>query len=212
MTQFHSTVAKKSYSFESLKELSGQGVAGAEWRCARGRCGRERRRAGRGRNWPSPTCRFASFVDEPIIPYEDDEVTRLIVDGHDRTAFAPVSDMTVGEFRDWLLRYETTDETSERACAGLDAGDGRRRQQADAQSGPYSGGEQMPRRHPLSQHDRPRRPALDSPAAEPSDRRPGRHRRIDPRWPVVRLRRRGHRHQSGHRFDRDRHPTAAHAG
>ncbi len=48
------------------------------------------------------------FIDEPIIPYESDEVTRLIIDTHDRAAFAPVSDLTVGQFREWLLRYETT--------------------------------------------------------------------------------------------------------
>ncbi|MCW2247467.1 ethanolamine ammonia-lyase large subunit [Azospirillum fermentarium] len=46
-----------------------------------------------------------TFLDEPLIPYEDDEVTRLIVDTHDAAAFAPVASMTVGEFRDWLLSY-----------------------------------------------------------------------------------------------------------
>ena len=51
---------------------------------------------------------LARFLDEPIIPYEEDEVTRLIVDTHDANAFAPVADLTVGEFRDWLLGYETT--------------------------------------------------------------------------------------------------------
>ena len=64
-------------------------------------------------------CPFGSFLDEPIIPYEDDEVTRLIVDGHDRIAFSPVSDMTVGEFRDWLLRYETTGEVLSELAPGL---------------------------------------------------------------------------------------------
>jgi len=43
------------------------------------------------------------FLDECVIPYEDDEVTRLIVDRHDAAAFAPVASLTVGEFRDWLL-------------------------------------------------------------------------------------------------------------
>ncbi len=47
------------------------------------------------------------FLAEPIIPYETDEVTRLICDEHDAAAFAPVSGLTVGEFRNWLLRYET---------------------------------------------------------------------------------------------------------
>jgi ethanolamine ammonia-lyase large subunit len=49
---------------------------------------------------------LATFLTEPLIPYEGDEVTRLILDGHDAAAFAPVASMTVGEFRDWLLSYE----------------------------------------------------------------------------------------------------------
>jgi ethanolamine ammonia-lyase large subunit len=43
------------------------------------------------------------FLDETVIPYEDDEVTRLIVDSHDAQAFAPIASLTVGGFRDWLL-------------------------------------------------------------------------------------------------------------
>jgi len=43
------------------------------------------------------------FLNEAVIPYEDDEVTRLIMDGHDEAAFAPVKSFTVGELRDWLL-------------------------------------------------------------------------------------------------------------
>ena len=48
-----------------------------------------------------------AFLDEVPVPYESDEVTRLIIDTHDRQAFAPVSHMTVGDLRDWLLRHET---------------------------------------------------------------------------------------------------------
>jgi ethanolamine ammonia-lyase large subunit len=43
------------------------------------------------------------FLDECLVPYETDEITRLIIDTHDATAFTPVSHMTAGEFRDWLL-------------------------------------------------------------------------------------------------------------
>jgi ethanolamine ammonia-lyase large subunit len=43
------------------------------------------------------------FLHEPLIPYETDEVTRLILDTHDRTAFGPISSLTVGEFRDLVL-------------------------------------------------------------------------------------------------------------
>jgi ethanolamine ammonia-lyase large subunit len=44
-----------------------------------------------------------TFLEEPLIPYEADEVTRLIFDSHDRAAFSPVSALTVGDFRNWLL-------------------------------------------------------------------------------------------------------------
>jgi ethanolamine ammonia-lyase large subunit len=43
------------------------------------------------------------FLAEPLIPYETDDITRLIFDRHDAAAFQPVSHLTVGEFRDWLL-------------------------------------------------------------------------------------------------------------
>jgi ethanolamine ammonia-lyase large subunit len=43
------------------------------------------------------------FLNEAVVPYEDDDVTRLILDSHDKAAFAAVSSLTVGEFREWLL-------------------------------------------------------------------------------------------------------------
>jgi len=49
---------------------------------------------------------LTSFLEEPVVPYETDEVTRLIFDTHDRTAFAPVASLTVGHFREWLLRAD----------------------------------------------------------------------------------------------------------
>jgi ethanolamine ammonia-lyase large subunit len=48
------------------------------------------------------------LLQEPVVPYETDEVTRLIVDGHDNAAFAKVAHLTVGGFRDWLLSDEAT--------------------------------------------------------------------------------------------------------
>src|ERR1700755_171971 len=48
---------------------------------------------------------LSAFLDEPIIPYEADEVTRLIFDTHDQAGFAAISHLTVGGFRDWLLSY-----------------------------------------------------------------------------------------------------------
>lgn len=48
------------------------------------------------------------FLDEPLIPPEIDDVSRLIERQHDAASFAPVASMTVGEFREWLLSFETT--------------------------------------------------------------------------------------------------------
>ncbi len=50
-----------------------------------------------------------TFLNEAVIPYEADEVTRLIIDSHDATAFAPIAHLTVGGFRDWLLAEATTE-------------------------------------------------------------------------------------------------------
>jgi ethanolamine ammonia-lyase large subunit len=55
-------------------------------------------------------------LDDLVVPYERDEVTRLIVDGHDATAFAPIAHLTVGGFRDWLLG-DAADETALTALA-----------------------------------------------------------------------------------------------
>jgi len=59
------------------------------------------------------------FLDELLIPYEIDEVTRLIVDLHDTAAFAPVASLTVGEFRDWLLSDDATSERLAAISSGL---------------------------------------------------------------------------------------------
>ena len=59
------------------------------------------------------------FLDEPVIPYEADDVTRLLVDRFDHAAFAPVRSLTVGGFREWLLRYETTPQELTSLAPGL---------------------------------------------------------------------------------------------
>ncbi|MGY4477959.1 ethanolamine ammonia-lyase subunit EutB [Bradyrhizobium sp. USDA 3364] len=59
------------------------------------------------------------FLDEPVIPYEDDEVTRLILDSHDVAGFLPVSSLTVGGFRDWLLSDAATGDTIRKISRGI---------------------------------------------------------------------------------------------
>jgi ethanolamine ammonia-lyase large subunit len=62
---------------------------------------------------------LAHFLSEVVVPYESDEVTRLIVDSHDAAAFALLASFTVGEFRDWLLGDQATTETLTAIAPGL---------------------------------------------------------------------------------------------
>src|SRR3984957_4566122 len=59
------------------------------------------------------------FLQETVIPYEEDEVTRLIADTHDRSAFAVISSLTVGSFRDWLLSGEATSAVLKKLSRGI---------------------------------------------------------------------------------------------
>jgi ethanolamine ammonia-lyase large subunit len=59
------------------------------------------------------------FLNEAVVPYEDDEVTRLIVDTHDASGFAAVSSLTVGGFRDWLLSGAATGDALRQASRGI---------------------------------------------------------------------------------------------
>jgi len=62
---------------------------------------------------------LSHFLAEHVIPYEADEVTRLIVDTHDQVAFAPLRSLTVGEFRNWLLSDDATPERIAAIFAGI---------------------------------------------------------------------------------------------
>ena len=59
------------------------------------------------------------FLNEAVVPYEKDEVTRLILDSHDAAAFAPISSFTVGQFRDWLLTDAADTQTLSALAAGI---------------------------------------------------------------------------------------------
>src|ERR1700726_2136845 len=59
------------------------------------------------------------FLNEAVIPYEDDEVTRLIVDSHDAASFAAISSLTVGSFRDWLLSGKASPEVLKTIARGI---------------------------------------------------------------------------------------------
>ena len=114
---FSSAIGNTRYVFADLRELlakatparSGDVLAGVAARSA------EERVAAQVALADLP---LARFCEEAVVPYEDDEVTRLIVETHDAVAFAPVRSLTVGEMRDWLL----SDEATEERLAGLAPG------------------------------------------------------------------------------------------
>src|SRR5271165_3677803 len=106
---FAHSIGGRRYTFDSLRELlakatplrSGDVLAGVAAKSAEERVAAQ--------------CALADvaltrFVEEQIVPYEDDEITRLIMDTHDAAAFAPVRSLTVGELRNWLLSDDATPE------------------------------------------------------------------------------------------------------
>jgi ethanolamine ammonia-lyase large subunit len=104
---YSATIGTRRYVFADLKSLlakasplrSGDQLAGVA-----AATGEERVAA----QYALADLPLAAFLNETVVPYETDEVTRLIIDTHDSAAFAPVSHLTVGGFRDWLLSDATT--------------------------------------------------------------------------------------------------------
>ena len=60
-----------------------------------------------------------NFLNEVVIDYEKDDITRLIIDSHDKEAFKAISHLTVGGFRDWLLSTEVTNEIIHQTSLGI---------------------------------------------------------------------------------------------
>jgi ethanolamine ammonia-lyase large subunit len=116
--QYHHTIGKKTYRFSDLKTLlakasphrSGDVLAGLS------ADGYEERVAAQITLADVP---LKVFLNEAIIPYEKDEITRLIIDNHDITSFNLISSLTVGEFRDWLLKEETDALTLKNLAPGI---------------------------------------------------------------------------------------------
>jgi ethanolamine ammonia-lyase large subunit len=115
---FSNTIGNTRYMFDSLRELlakatplrSGDVLAGVAAESAEERVAAQFALA----NLP-----LAHFLSEQVVPYEADEVTRLIVDTHDAEAFAPVRSLTVGELRDWLLCDDATEDRLAALAPGL---------------------------------------------------------------------------------------------
>lgn len=62
---------------------------------------------------------LTTFLEEPVIPYDEDEITRLILDSHDLAAFSTLRNFSVGSFREWLLDYSTTGGDLASASRGI---------------------------------------------------------------------------------------------
>jgi ethanolamine ammonia-lyase large subunit len=112
------TISAHSYYFNSLKDLlakasplrSGDQLAGVAAAYAQERVAAQMALA---------DVPLKAFLNEVIVPYETDEVTRLILDTHDAAAFAPVSHLTVGDFRNWLLGDNANAQTLAALAPGL---------------------------------------------------------------------------------------------
>lgn len=118
MRRYRTTIASRVYAFDSLRTLlakatplrSGDQLAGVAAESA------EERVAAQIALADVP---LKDFLEQPLIPYEIDEVTRLIFDSHDDGAFRAVSSLTVGEFRDWLLSANADGDTLAKLAPGL---------------------------------------------------------------------------------------------
>ena len=115
MSSFSHTVGSKTYQFRDLKDLmakatparSGDHLAGLAAASAEERVAAQMALA---------ELPLTLFLNELVIPYEHDEVTRLIIDDHDQAAFTRIAHLTVGDFRNWLLG-DAADEAALAAVA-----------------------------------------------------------------------------------------------
>ena len=99
---YHQQVSGTTYSFESLVDLMAKATplrSGDELAGCAARSDAERAAA----QWVLADLPLKVFLEDLLVPYEDDEVTRLIIDSHNRLAFQPIAHLTVGGLRDWLL-------------------------------------------------------------------------------------------------------------
>ncbi len=115
---YQQTIRNRVYTFPDLKTLlakatparSGDYLAGVAAESAQERVAAQMALA---------EVPLQTFLNEAVIPYEQDEVTRLILDSHDKTTFAPISHLTIGDFRNFLLSENSTSETLKTLAFGL---------------------------------------------------------------------------------------------
>ncbi len=118
ISMYRTSIGQRTYQFPDLKSLmakasparSGDYLAGVAAATA------EERMAAKICLADLP---LKAFLENALIPYEEDEITRLIMDEHDLQAFSLVSHLTVGDFRDWLLSEHADSFTLARLAPGL---------------------------------------------------------------------------------------------
>jgi ethanolamine ammonia-lyase large subunit len=106
---YRATIGQRRYVFGDLKTLLGKASplrSGDQLAGVAAESGEERVAA----QFALADLPLRTFLADAVVPYETDEVTRLIADSHDPAAFAPIAHLTVGGFRDWLLADTTTPE------------------------------------------------------------------------------------------------------
>ncbi|MET3375360.1 ethanolamine ammonia-lyase large subunit [Variovorax boronicumulans] len=116
--RYRTTIAGQGFAFDDLRQVlacasparSGDYLAGL------GAATAQQRMAARHVLADTP---LKQFLTEALIPYEQDNITRLIIDTHDAQAFAPVAHLTVGDFRNWLLSEQATTEALAALAPGL---------------------------------------------------------------------------------------------
>ncbi len=112
------TLGLQTFRFDSLREVMAKATPLRSGDCLAGLAASTEQERVAAR-WVLADVPLQRFLDEALIPYESDEVTRLIIDSHDRAAFAPVRALTVGGFRDWLLSDAATPAVLARLAPGL---------------------------------------------------------------------------------------------
>ncbi|WP_405148377.1 ethanolamine ammonia-lyase subunit EutB [Nocardia salmonicida] len=111
MTVYRSTIGVITYTFDGLIDLMAKATplrSGDELAGCAAATDAERAAA----QWALAEIPLTTFLDDVLVPYETDEVTRLIIDTHDRVAFAPIAHLTVGGLRDWLLAVAATTDSA----------------------------------------------------------------------------------------------------
>ncbi|MGE8369139.1 ethanolamine ammonia-lyase subunit EutB [Cupriavidus basilensis] len=115
---FTHTVASRRHLFADLKTLLAKAspARSGDYLAGLAAASEEERMAARMALAEVP---LAHFLNEALVPYEEDEVTRLIVDRHDAHAFREIASLTVGDFRNWLLLHETDSAVLARVAPGV---------------------------------------------------------------------------------------------